>query len=226
MAQQKRYIPIAREGAPFIWVVVGLTLLAWLSGWERVAGFLFLLTVFVVAFFRDPDRKIKAGSHDLLSPADGRVLMVEPVEDPPYLKGQWQKISIFMSVFNAHINRIPINGTVRQIRYKTGRFLMGFSEKASWENEHNAVLIEDSTGRQVMMVQVAGLIARRIICRLTEGTSVEVGSRMGMIRFGSRVDVYCSPQTEILVVPGDRVKAGLNVLARMPQNRSSKGAKA
>lgn len=214
MFQGKRW-PIVAEGYPFIWVGLGLTLLTWVSGWDRIAAIFFVLTVFVIAFFRDPEREIHAKDGEVLSPADGRVVIVEAVKHPRYLEGEWQKISIFMSVFNAHVNRIPISGEVQWVRYNPGRFLMGFSEKASWENEQNAIFFEDEKGRGVLAVQIAGLIARRIVCHLTEKQTVHVGDRFGLIRFGSRLDVYVPTDAEVLVVPGDRVKAGLNKIAQL-----------
>ncbi len=214
MAESVR-VPIAREGYPFIGIAAFLAVTSWAVGWERIAAIFFVLTVFVISFFRDPDRKIVAEDGDVLSPADGRVLNVETIKKSPYNDTPCQKIVIFMSVFNAHINRIPFSGTVRSIRYAPGRFLMGFSEKASLENEQNAVRIEDEKGRALTMVQIAGLVARRIICYLEENAKVRVGERFGLIRFGSRVDVYLPEDAEVLVVPGDRVKAGLNKIARM-----------
>lgn len=216
LVASKRLWPVAREGAPFIWVGFGLTSLAWIAHWERTAAILFLVTVWVIAFFRDPERTIQAKAGELLSPADGKILSVETVQRPRYVEGPRQKISIFMSVFNCHVNRIPITGTVKKIRYSPGRFLMGFSEKASWENEHNAVVVENKQGIEILFIQIAGLIARRIVSYLQEGDHVNIGQRFGMIRFGSRCDVYLPMNVQVAVVPGDRVKAGLNVIARLP----------
>ena len=213
MSQNIR-VPIAREGFPFIIISLVLTLLFWGVGWERLAAIFFVLTVFVISFFRDPEREIKAKLGEVLSPADGRVLSVEEVVDGPYREGPCQRITIFMSVFNAHVNRIPLTGKVEKVQYKPGRFLMGFSEKASLENEQNAVWIADDKGRELVMVQIAGLIARRIICYAKKGDEVKIGDRFGLIRFGSRVDVYLPQSAGVLVVPGDRVKAGLHKLAR------------
>lgn len=222
----KRLLPIVREGYPFIWVGIGLILLTWVAGWDRLAALLFLLTVFVITFFRDPDRKVSAADGEILSPADGRILIVEEVDEVPHSRAptnaRWQKVSIFMSIFNVHVNRVPMTGRVKKIRYSPGRFLMGFSEKASLENEHNATLIEEASGKQVMLVQIAGLIARRIVSHLSEGDSVKAGDRFGMIRFGSRCDLYFSPEAEVIVVPGDRVKAGLHTIARFSSPRGKK----
>ncbi len=208
-------IPIAKEGYLFIGICLVLTLLFWAFGWERLAAIGFVLFVFVICFFRDPERQIDAKDDDVMSPADGRVIMVEEVTHPEYCEGTCQKVVIFMSVFNAHVNRIPISGTVKWVRYQPGRFLMGFSEKASLENEQNAVCIEDKKGRALTMVQIAGLIAGRIICNVEENATVHVGERFGLIRFGSRVDMYLPVSAEVLVVPGDRVKAGLHKIARL-----------
>lgn len=209
-----RRLPLAQDGLVFIAIALAVMVLSWLLGWERLAAVSFVLLVFVVAFFRDPERKIRVRKGDILSPADGRVLLVETVENPRHLRGRWQKITIFMSIFNAHVNRVPIKGTVKAIHYHPGRFLMGFSEKASIENEQNAVLLEGAPGEKMMMVQIAGLVARRIVCHLTAGQEVTAGERFGLIRFGSRADVYVPADADVLVVKGDRVKAGLDVIAR------------
>lgn len=212
MAQSMR-IPIAREGYPFIAISAVLTVAPWVFGWERMAAIFFVLTVFVTSFFRDPERKTNATPDEVISPADGRVLAIEEHEKSRHLGGPCQRVTIFMSVFNAHVNRIPISGEVQAIRYHPGRFLTGFSEKASLENEQNAVRIKDEKGRELAMVQIAGLIARRILCYLKEGDKVHVGNRFGLIRFGSRVDMFLPQTAEVLVVPGDRVKAGLHKIA-------------
>lgn len=208
-------LPIAREGFPFILIAFVLNVGAYLLGWHSLAATLFLLLIFVISFFRDPERKIASELGDVLSPADGRILSVEEVEQPKYGGVPCQKVVIFMSVFNAHVNRIPLSGEIKDVTYHPGRFLMGFSEKASMENEQNAVTITDKQGRTLVMVQIAGLIARRIICYLKGGESVEQGARFGLIRFGSRVDLYLPQDAEILVVPGDRVKAGLHAIANL-----------
>jgi phosphatidylserine decarboxylase len=208
-------VPIAREGYSFIVIGAVLTLGPWALGWERVAAIFFVLTVFIICFFRDPERKTDAEKGDIISPADGRVLSVEEVEKVPYLEGTCQRVCIFMSVFNVHVNRIPRSGNVEAIRYQPGRFLMGFSEKASLENEQNAVRIKDEQGKEIVMVQIAGLLARRIVCYLKEGQKVNRGERFGLIRFGSRVDLYLPKSAEVLVVPGDRVKAGIHKVARL-----------
>lgn len=208
-------IPIAREGYPFIGISALLMVIPWVLGWERIAAIFFVLTVFVIFFFRDPERQTEAAQGEVISPADGKILAVEEVEKIPHFEGRFQRITIFMSLFNAHINRIPLSGKVQAVRYQPGRFLVGFSEKASLENEQNAVWITDEKGRKILMVQIAGFIARRIICYLKEGQRVSVGERFGLIRFGSRIDLYLPMSAEILIVPGDHVKAGVHKVARL-----------
>jgi phosphatidylserine decarboxylase len=205
-------IPIARQGVPFI--AIGLALVAlflWLDfsiGWG-LAG---LLTLFVVAFFRDPERSLPQEQGTLLAPADGKVLLVEEVEATPFAKGRAMKISIFMSVFNCHINRIPWSGKIKDIRHRPGKFFPADKARASAENEQNALLLQADNGQLISLVQVAGLIARRIVCWVRNGETVKRGDRFGLIRFGSRVDLYLPLSVRLRVKRGDRVKAGLTVM--------------
>lgn len=172
---------------------------------------LWLVTLFVLQFFRDPPRQVPTGEKLILSPADGRIVAIVPVLDP------WQnrpsvKISVFMNVFNVHSNRSPVNGTVRDIHYHPGAFVNADLDKASESNERNAVVIDTAHG-SLTSVQVAGLIARRILCYIVPQQALRAGERYGFIRFGSRVDVYVPPETRIHVSLGEVVKATTTVLA-------------
>jgi phosphatidylserine decarboxylase len=205
---------IAKEGWPhvaiagFILFVVHSTLgLAW--SWP-----FWIIFVFVLQFFRDPGRLVPLVKDAVLSPADGRVIIVEKTFDP-YARRDALKISVFMNVFNVHSNRSAVNGIIKQIEYFPGKFVNADLDKASTENERNAVII-DSNGHTVTLVQVAGLIARRILCYAHLGDKLKKGERYGFIRFGSRVDIYLPLEAEPLVSVGDIVSATSTVLAKLP----------
>jgi phosphatidylserine decarboxylase len=209
---------IAREGWPYIGGLLVLALLvSWAAsatghgGWIAVAVVAWLVLLFVVQFFRDPPRPVPADPLAVLSPADGRVVKVEKAHDP-YAGRDALLISVFMNVFNVHSNRVSVDGKVRKIEYFRGSFVNADLDKASTENERNAVVIEGG-GRTVTLVQVAGLIARRILCYVKEGDSLQRGQRYGFIRFGSRVDVYVPLDATPKVGPGDKVSATMTVLA-------------
>ncbi len=205
---------LAREGWGHIALAVALAaLVTWRWGLV-VASPLWLVAVFVIQFFRDPRRVLAEGRDAVLCPADGRVIAVGPAEDP-YLKRPAIKCSIFMNVFNVHSNRLPVAGQVRRRWYSPGRFLNASLDKASEYNERNALWITTPDGDDVVVVQVAGLIARRILCYVGEGEVVDRGRRYGFIRFGSRVDVYLPQGARPEVALGDKVKAGSQVLARL-----------
>jgi phosphatidylserine decarboxylase len=181
-----------------------------------VAGmFLLFASVGILLFFRDPNRVTAEGRGRILSAADGKVIAVEPVVESRYLNADALRISVFMSIFNVHINRIPADNRVQDVKHITGGFRMAHLEEASLENERTEILFEDNSGRRSLMVQVAGLVARRIICRLEPGDLVKAGSRFGLICFGSRVDLYLPPETVPAVEVGDKVKAGLSVLGTL-----------
>ena len=202
---------LAREGWPFIASSVLLSVIVW-----ALAGFwwslpIWLLTVFVVQFFRDPARPIPREPLAVLSPADGRIVAITHTFDP-YAKREALKISVFMNVFNVHSNRAPVDGDLRDVQYFPGKFLNADLDKASEQNERNALVI-DSGGRVVTAVQVAGLIARRILCYVKPGEQLQRGQRFGFIRFGSRVDVYLPLDAQSRVSIGDKVYASSTVLA-------------
>lgn len=181
-----------------------------------VAGMTLLLaSVGILLFFRDPNRKVIGGDGKILSAADGTVIAVEPAFEGRYLKEDALRISVFMSIFNVHINRAPMDSRVVETRHIRGGFKMAHLDEAGMENERMEILLEDVSGRRSLMVQVAGLVARRIICRLEPGDVMRSGSRFGLICFGSRVDLYLPPETVPGVKVGDKVKAGLSVLGTL-----------
>lgn len=199
---------IVKEGIPFIIPLGVATLIAFFSGFTWLTVLFVLLTLFVMWFFRNPERTIPDNPIQIISPADGKVIRIEEVASEEPSGGPFLKISIFMNVFNVHVNRIPYSGEVLAIRYKPGKFLSANLDKASALNERNSVMIRTDDGREIMTVQIAGLIARRIVCWLKEGTKVKKGERFGLIRFGSRVEVFIPLGSILLVKEGDRVRAG------------------
>jgi phosphatidylserine decarboxylase len=213
--EKARHIPVAREGLPYILVVAFATLVMAILGVASLAVPLLVVTVLVWHFFRDPERVGSALPQDVLSPADGKVIVVERVEGTRFLQVPCVKISIFMSVFNVHVNRIPCTGVVRAVAYQKGAFLAANLAKASIQNEQSWTWIRTDSGQDLVMTQIAGLIARRIVCWPREGDRVEQGERFGMIRFGSRVDVYVPANAEIRVSVGDRAYGGETVLCRL-----------
>ena len=199
---------VVAEGIPFIILPGSTAIIAFLSGLSLIAGILFLLTLFVIWFFRNPHRTIPENTLQLISPADGKVIRIEEVSSGGDLERSFIKISIFMNVFNVHVNRIPCSGRVVSVRYSPGKFLSANLDKASALNEKNTVLIRRDDGREIIVVQIAGLIARRIVCWIKEGMEVKKGDRFGLIRFGSRVEVLLPLGSRPLVKIGEKVKAG------------------
>jgi phosphatidylserine decarboxylase len=205
---------IAREGWPFLAVALAVALaLSWL-GWWAVAVFAWLLFAFILQFFRDPRRAVPAQPNAVLSPADGRIVRVERARDP-YLGRDALCISVFMNVFNVHSNRSPVDAEVKARWYHEGSFVNAALDKASLENERNALHLQTPEGRDVTCVQVAGLIARRILCYVEPGARLRRGERYGFIRFGSRVDVYLPPDAQPRAAVGDKVAATTTVLATL-----------
>ncbi len=176
---------------------------------------LWLFALFVLQFFRDPARLVTAPAQAVVSPADGRIVAVMPVTDP-WLNRPAIKISVFMNVFNVHSNRSPVDGTVTAITYHPGKFVNADLDKASEHNERNAICLQTTSGHRITCVQVAGLIARRILCYTAVGATLVRGERYGFIRFGSRVDLYLPPEARVRVAIGDRVSAALTTLAELP----------
>jgi phosphatidylserine decarboxylase len=215
-------VNFAREGLLFI-IVAGILAAAMFAlavtrrSWPLwlLALAVTLVALWVAYFFRDPERTGARGTHLVVAPADGKVVHITEVDEPTFIRGRAARISIFMNVFNVHVNRYPVSGTVRQVQRSRGRFLNAAGERASVENEQVSVGIE-SEGRRVLVRQIAGLIARRIHTYSTEGRPVTQGDRMGIIRFGSRVDVFVAPEAKLRVKVGDVTIAGTTVLAELP----------
>jgi len=198
---------IAREGWPFIGALLVVSVLVHLVGGFEWAWPFWLLTVFLVQFFRDPARDVPGAADAVLAPADGRVIVVEQARDP-YADRDALKVSIFMNVFNVHVNRAPHSGRVERIEYQAGKFLSADLDKASADNERNSVLIRTKEGKAFLTIQIAGLIARRIVCWVGEGMEVVRGQRFGLICFGSRLEVVLPLESKILVQAGQKVRAG------------------
>ena len=208
---------IAREGWPFLLVLVVLALALQLYGFTWLSLGVWGLFVFVLQFFRDPPRPVVPGEHVVVSPADGRIVAVERTQDP-YAQREGIKVSVFMNVFNVHSNRVPVDGVVAQLEYFPGLFVNADLDKASMQNERNAMVIQTPNGALVTAVQVAGLVARRILCYVQKGDVLAKGERYGFIRFGSRVDVYLPLGSEVKVAIGDKVKASSTLLAVLPSH--------
>jgi phosphatidylserine decarboxylase len=199
---------IAKEGYPYI-AILGLAgIIALVAGWRYPGAALLVLAAFVTFFFRDPDRTFEGTDKQIASPADGKVVWIRQEN------GQ-EAISIFLSVFDVHINRAPISGKVSAIDYHKGKFLIAFDERASLENERNSITMENQ-GKTVRFVQIAGLVARRIVCWRNPGETLQVGDRIGLIKFGSRVDVFLPAGSKILVKRGDHVVGGKTAIGEFP----------
>jgi phosphatidylserine decarboxylase len=203
---------IARDGWLFVAISAAVALALSLAGWWLAALAVWLVVVFIVQFFRDPPRGVPTQPNAVLSPADGRVMVVEKARDP-YLDRDALKISVFMNVFNVHSNRSPVDGIVRSKWYHAGSFVNAALAKSSLENERNALHIATTNGVDVTCVQIAGLIARRILCYVGPGDKLARGQRYGFIRFGSRVDIYLPPTATPKVAVGDMAKATSTIIA-------------
>ncbi len=217
----------AREGLPFLIAgVVTLVVLwsvlevgPWQGRWARaslsaLAVLALVFTLFTAYFFRDPDRVIPTEPGLVVAPADGRVLSVEEVDETTFMGGRARRVTIFLNVFNVHVQRSPVSGVVRHYEYRPGKYLVAWEPKASELNEQASLGIETPEG-PVLVRQIAGLVARRIVTRPREGDTLERGARYGLIRFGSRVDLFVPVSWEIAVEPGDQVRAGSSVIGRI-----------
>ncbi len=204
---------IAREGWPFLAIALVLAAAAtfWCATWSIP---LWVIALFVLQFFRDPAREVPQDAGAVLSPCDGRVIKVERTQDP-YAQREAILVSVFMNVFNVHSNRSPVDGTVQRVQYFPGKFVNADLDKASLENERNAVWLRTAEGQDITSVQVAGLIARRILCYVKVGDVLARGQRYGFIRFGSRVDVYLPLTATVKVAIGDKVSATTTILAQL-----------
>jgi phosphatidylserine decarboxylase len=204
---------IAREGWPFLAAAIAAAgVVTWFAGWWSAP--LWVAALFVLQFFRDPAREVPGDARTVVSPADGRIVAVGQARDP-YLDRDSIKISVFMNVFNVHSNRSPVDGRVQKRWYNPGRFVNAALDKASEENERNALWLRTESGADVTCVQVAGLIARRILCYVGEGSNLARGQRFGFIRFGSRVDIYVPTDAKPVAALGDKVYASSTVLATL-----------
>src|SRR6266852_1109547 len=207
---------IAREGWPFVAAVIVVAAAAgWLIGWWSAP--IWLAVLFVLQFFRDPPRQVPGDAHTVVSPADGRIVAVERARDP-YLEREAIKVSVFMNVFNVHSNRSPVDGEVQKRWYNPGCFVNAALDKASLENERSALWLRTAEGVDITCVQIAGLIARRILCYVREGDRLVRGQRFGFIRFGSRVDIYVPVDATLVVALGDKVYATQTVIATLPRH--------
>ena len=206
-------IPIAREGWPFILPPLSLAVILWIAGWQVGGIGTGVLAVLVALFFRDPTRDIPKGEGLILAPADGTVVQVTQ-----YLGQELQEpatqISIFLSVFNVHINRAPFPAVVEDVTYKSGSFRIAWQSEASADNEQNLIALKAPEGR-LLVKQIAGLIARRIVCRVVPGQKLDAGERIGLIRFGSRVDLIVPTRAELFIKRGDRVRGGSSVMGAL-----------
>jgi phosphatidylserine decarboxylase len=200
--------PIVLEGLVFFVPLALLSIISYVFHIFWLGGFFSAAALFVLWFFRNPERKIPEDPQFVLSPADGRVIKIEESDGSGMLQERSRKISIFMSVFNVHVNRMPCTGRVKDIRYRKGKFFSANLDKASEFNESNAVLIETADRKEILTIQIAGLIARRIVCWIEKGMEATRGERFGLIRFGSRLEVFMPLETEVLVKRGDTVRAG------------------
>jgi phosphatidylserine decarboxylase len=203
---------IARGGYPFIVLSLVTTVFIAFFGIGWLTILFAFVTFFIIWFFRNPERYFQEEEKVLISPADGRIIKIEDVEIDGTISGKFKKVSIFMNVFNVHVNRAPYAGEIEAINYHEGKFFSANLDKASLDNERNEIMIRTEDGRSLWMVQIAGLIARRIVCWVNAGTTVKKGERIGLIRFGSRVDVYLPEDSRISVKLRDKVKAGETVL--------------
>ncbi len=204
-------IPVASEGWPFIFPLAFVTALLLALGWRSTGTVSLALTLFVLFFFRDPERMIPRGDGVVVSPADGRVIVVKDVFEPTYLKKDVKQISIFLSVFNVHVNRAPYGGAVEAVKYNPGKFHVASVDKASQDNEQTAMVIASGKNK-ILVKQIAGLIARRIVCYARPGDRLAPGERYGLIRFGSRVDLFLPTDAELKVKVGDKVKGGRDII--------------
>ena len=204
-------IPVASEGWPFIIPLAIVTTLLFALGWRNTAYISLVLAIFVLFFFRDPERLLPKGKDLVVSPADGRVIVIKDVYEPDYLKQDVKQVSIFLSVFNVHVNRAPVGGTVETVKYNPGKFHVASVDKASLDNEQTSMVIVNGK-HKILVKQIAGLIARRIVCYAKPGDALMPGERYGLIRFGSRVDLFLPKNTELRVKVGDRIKGARDII--------------
>lgn len=213
----------AKEGLIFIAIAAviaagGYALALSRRSWPLwlLAFALTLLALWVAYFFRDPERSGERGTQIVIAPADGKIVQIADLEEPAFVQGKSRRVSIFMNVFNVHVNRYPVSGTVKYVHYNKGKFINAAADKASLENEQSSVGLESDTGYRILVRQIAGLIARRIVTYSKVGDKVTQGERLGIIRFGSRVDVFVPVNAQLRVEVGKVTYAGVTVLAELP----------
>jgi len=209
-------LPVAVPGIKFIILAILVTGMFFYFGWMVPAWVAAVLGVYVCWFFRDPDRVVPEGDHNMVSPADGRVVAVERLTKTEYLDEACQKVSIFMNIFNVHVNRMPFDGVVEKVEYTPGKFINASFDKASIHNERNALIIQTPGKKRFAVVQVAGLVARRIVNCAAAGDRFSRGERYGMIQFGSRLDLYLPLDFQVQVKKGDKATAGITIIGQMP----------
>jgi len=208
-------LPIAVPGLKFVFLTILITGMLFYFG-RTTPGLISLgMVLFVCWFFRDPDRKIPGGESEFSSPADGRVIIIDNCATCEYLSTPCKKVSIFMNVFNVHVNRIPFDGVIERVQYNPGKFVNASFDKASIHNERNALIVKTASDKKFVVVQIAGLIARRIVNCVQTGEQIKKGDRYGMIQFGSRLDLYLPMDFEVSVKIGDKTKAGTTVIGIM-----------
>ncbi|WHZ22960.1 MAG: Phosphatidylserine decarboxylase [Nitrospira sp.] len=215
MADRAAGIPIVKEGWPFVGGLGGAALFFGLVGWTIPTALAGGFTLFTAWFFRNPSRTVPQQPNVVVSPGDGKVIAIEEEFEPRYLKEKSIRVTIFLNVFDVHVNRMPCDGTVEGISYQPGQFLVASKPEATLHNEQNAVMLQTASGAKVLCVQVAGLIARRIVCWVGQGDLVQRGERYGLIRFGSRMDTFVPLGSKICVAVGDRVKGGETIVGEL-----------
>jgi len=213
---KKHKIPVAKEGWPFIIAIAIFTLVLFVFGWTSIGMVSLILTLFVLSFFRDPGRIVPEGQNVVVSPADGKVVVIKDIYEPDYLQEEVTQISIFLSVFNVHVNRAPIGGVIETVKYNPGRFHIASVDKASLANEQIGMIIRDGN-RRLLVKQIAGFIARRVVCYAKPGDVIKKGDRYGLIRFGSRADIFLPKDAEIKVQLGDRVKGARDIIGLLKE---------
>jgi phosphatidylserine decarboxylase len=215
MSDRAAGIPIVREGLPFVAAAGTPAVAAGVLGWTGLAAAFGAVALFTAWFFRNPKRSAPRSDRAVVAPGDGRIVEICEEPEPRFLKDRRVRISIFLNIFDVHVNRIPCDGTVEQVAYQPGRFLVASRPEATLQNEQNALLIKAARGAKVLCVQIAGLLARRIVCWVTPGEAVACGERFGLIRFGSRMDVYLPVGTKLHVRVGEHVKGGETLLGEL-----------
>jgi phosphatidylserine decarboxylase len=203
---------IAKEGYPLILTAAALATGAFLMGWQMVGVVLALATAAITGFFRDPERNVPTGEGLIVSAADGRVVSIAEVQSGPSADATATRVSIFLSPLDVHVNRMPVTGKIEEVRYQTGRFIAAYKDESSQHNEQNALKVVDNQGRSLTVVQVAGVVARRIVCRVKPGDRLARGERFGLIMFGSRTDMYLPKGCVVQLAEGQKVKGGETIV--------------